>query len=52
MVTEENQMNNTDAILETSKLDDIIEFAKYLNIDPEDYLDFIQGDVDIDDLSR
>lgn len=42
----------TDQLLETSKIDDIMEFAKYLGVDPEDYLESLLGDVDMDDLSR
>jgi hypothetical protein len=45
-------MNDTDQILKNKPLDDVIEFAKYLGVDPEDYLESLEEGVDMDDLSR
>jgi len=39
-------------LLETDHQDDLRQFAEYLGIDFEDYLELLHPDVDFDDVSR
>lgn len=38
--------------LEKDQVEDLKQFAEYLGIDFEDYLEFLHPDVDFDDYSR
>lgn len=53
MVTEEVMMvKNIEELLATESYRELEEFAKYLGVDFEDYLEHLHPDVDFDDFSR
>jgi hypothetical protein len=45
-------MQNTQELVDFYKREDLEEFAKYLGVDCEDYIEYLHPDVDFDDWSR
>jgi len=53
MVIEEVTMiQNIDEIIAKEQFEELHQFAEYLGVDYEDYLEFLHPDVDFDDYSR
>lgn len=45
-------IQEVEEILKKEQIEDLKEFATYLGVDFEDYLEFLHPDVDFDDYSR
>jgi hypothetical protein len=52
MVVEMNKQVKTENKKEVKNVEELKQFAEYLGVDFEDYIEFLHPDVDFDDYSR